>query len=137
LLSALLNILPGNLVAVPQPQGGCYAHKLTKQQADLDWQQSATQLMRCVQAYYAWPVAYTTLDQKTIRIWQVCILDQQSQQAPGTIIAASAEGIDVACGEAVLRLQQLQCPGGKVLSAADILHSKGDDFAPGKRFHAS
>jgi methionyl-tRNA formyltransferase len=136
LVAVLPNILLGKQVALPQgKQGACYAHKLTKQHACLDWQQSAIQLARAVRAYYAWPVAYSLLNTKTIRIWKARALQQQSGQAAGTIIAVSADGIDVSCGEGVLRLQQLQCPGGTVLPATDILHSKSSDFAPGKRFH--
>lgn len=135
LIATLPNILLGKQLALPQStQGVCYAAKLTKQQALLDWQKTAEQLSRCIRAYYGWPVAYSILDGNSVRIWQAQALTQQSDRAPGTIIHSDGQGIDVASREGILRLLQLQWPGGKVLSASDLLNSKSDHFVPGKRF---
>lgn len=111
-----------------------YAHKLTKQQADMDWQLSANQLDRQVRAFNAWPVAFSTINGARVRIWQSQPLATQSDKQPGTILEASAEGIDVACGEGVLRLQTIQLAGAKAMPVAEVLKGKGSMFSPGLQF---
>ena len=56
----------------------------------------------------------------------------QRQPAPGTVLRAGADGLDVACGEGVLSLQELQRPGGRRLGLADFL--RGFPIAAGERF---
>jgi methionyl-tRNA formyltransferase len=110
-----------------------YAHKIKKEEAALHWQLSAVELERQVRAFNPWPVAYTTCRDQVLRVWQATTLHTESKETsvPGTIIHASSQGIDVATGSGVLRLQKLQLPGGKVLSAADILNARQHDFAVG------
>lgn len=111
-----------------------YAAKLTKAEANLDWQLPAAQLARLVRAYNPRPVAFSQLEGESIRIWNAVAMDEAVQAAPGTIIRADKNGIGVACGEQLLLLTELQLTGGKVLPAAAILNGKRELFAPGKAF---
>lgn len=108
-----------------------YATKLSKEEACLNWTKPADHLDRQIRAYNPWPVAYTSLKGETLRIWQATILSQTTQATPGMILETSNAGIDVATGNGILRLLELQLPGGKRLSAADLLHSKQELFHPG------
>lgn len=121
--------------AQPQPEDEAnYAHKLDKQQARIDWQLSADELDRKVRAFNAWPVAFSTIDDARVRIWQSQPLDIQSDQPPGTIFQASAEGIDVVCGKGALRLQTIQLAGAKALPVAEVIKGRGAMFSPGLQF---
>ncbi|PWV64603.1 methionyl-tRNA formyltransferase [Plasticicumulans acidivorans] len=119
-------LLAGSLPASAQDDAlACYAAKLDKAEAVLDWTRPAAELERQVLAFNPWPVAQTTLaDATVLRIWRAQALAQDTDATAGRVIAESRAGIDVACGRGCLRLTELQLPGKKVLPAADILNGR-------------
>jgi len=110
-----------------------YTRKIKKEDAKIDWQQSAIELSRAIRAYNSWPIAYTMLDGQMVRIWQAIPLETNVEEKPGVIVQLDKDGIDVATGKGVLRIQRLQFPGGKPLPVAAILNSKKEWFE-GKHF---
>ena len=100
-----------------------YAKKLVKREAMIDWTQSAAQIDRQVRAFNPWPVAQTDYADKVLRIWKTVPVQQTSGLLPGSVISAGKAGIQVACGEDCLSLQEVQLPGGKRLSAAQFLNA--------------
>ena len=84
-------------------------------------------LARRVRAFDPFPGMSTHLSDEVIKVWQAHALnaDVRSTQAamPGTILAISEFGIQVACGEGVLCLTQLQKPGGKRQAVSDFVRS--------------
>jgi len=124
LMQHLPGLLEGSLKGEVQDEAHVtYAKKLDKAEAVLDWSLPACELARRVMAFNPWPVAETHWKGETLRIWRAVNLNQAVHTAPGNIIATGREGIDVTTGEGVLRIQQLQRPGGKPLLAADFLNS--------------
>ncbi len=114
-------------IAQPQPAAGVtYAHKLDKAEAKLDWTADAAALARTVRAFNPWPIAEAQLAGERVRIHGAVALDDNGGQAPGTVIAAAREGIDIACGTGALRLRVLQREGGKAITAADYLNARRD-----------
>lgn len=114
-------------IAQPQPaEGVTYAHKLDKAEARLDWTADAASLARTVRAFNPWPIAEAVLAGERVRIHGAVALEDNTDQAPGTVIAAARDGIDIACGTGVLRLRVLQRDGGKAITAADYLNARRD-----------
>ena len=114
-------------VAQPQPeQGVAYAHKLDKAEARLDWSLSAEALARKVRAFEPWPVAEAVVAGERLRIHGAVAVAQSHAGSPGQLLAASRQGLDIACGDGVLRLRVVQREGGKAITAADYLNARRD-----------
>ena len=126
-LSDGLGLLRAGILPRPRPQpeeGVTYAHKLEKHEARLDWSQPATTLANKVRAFNPWPVAEAELAGERVRIHGAVAIDAAHGRSPGTVLAASREGIDIACGEGALRIRVLQREGGKAITAADYLNAR-------------
>ena len=142
IVEALRLLQQGKLIGVPQDDThSTYAGKLRKGEGLLDWDYPASHLARAVRAYNPVPVAYSTLNQLTVKIWQASV--REGMKGPsgtvlsdtvraGTVLAIEKMGIIVACGQDALRLEILQRPNAKALPAAQFLH--GYAIHPGDRF---
>ena len=123
IVDALRKLEQGGLTATPQPQSGAnYAAKITKEEAALDFTQPAQVLARKIRAFNPFPGASASFNGVPIKLWRAEAVPDSSRQTPGQVLAASAQSsVVVACGEGVLRLTELQKPGGKRLAAAEFL----------------
>ena len=102
-----------------------YAAKLEKREALIDWGLPAAELGRRVRAFNPWPVAETRYAGRQLRIWEATVGSAAvAGQAPGTVVQAGRQGIEVACGTGVLSLQTLQLPGARPVSAADFVNAQ-------------
>lgn len=136
IVEALHRVADKALPATAQTeQGASYARKIDKAEAALDWNQSAAVLERRIRAFQPAPGASAQLGPTPIKIWQASVLAQaQAAAAPGTVLKADAQGVDVATGSGVLRLLVLQKPGGKPLRADEFL--RGFPLQAGQSFAA-
>jgi methionyl-tRNA formyltransferase len=135
ILDSIIKLQAHKLIPTKQnPALATYAHKIQKSDAQINWQQSATQIDRMIRAYNPWPVACTILGDQTIRVWRAeNAPSKQYNAAPGTIMAIDKNSIEVSTGDGVLRLLNLQLPGKKVLPIADICHAH-PEFKIGAQF---
>lgn len=124
LLATLDKLKAGELQPeIQNDELACYAHKLEKQQAHIDWTKPAADIERMVRAFNPWPVAFAEMDEKPYRIWQVECLTSVSDKVPGTVVATSADGIDVATADRLLRITMLQPPGKRAMASRDFLNA--------------
>jgi methionyl-tRNA formyltransferase len=119
----------GTAVEVPQPEAGIsYAAKISKAEALLDWRENAVLLARRIRAFNPAPVAETRWEGTQLRIWdaELCTRSESdaAPAAPGSVLAASAEGITVACGEGALRITRLQLAGRKPMAAGEFIKAQ-------------
>jgi methionyl-tRNA formyltransferase len=124
-----LGLLRAGIRPIPQPQpkdGVTYAHKLDKAEARLDWSRPALELANKVRAFNPWPMAEAQVAGERLRLHSAVALPVSHDAAPGTLLAAGRDGLDVACGEGVLRIRVLQRDGGKAITAADYLNGRRD-----------
>ncbi len=121
----------GGLARTPQPaEGVTYAHKIDKAEAAVDWSLPASVLERRIRAFDPFPGATAQLDGEAIKLWRAQVVPANG--APGSVLAVTDEGITVACGEAALKITDLQRPGGKRLTARQFLQNK--PLQPGQAF---
>ncbi|VFR53910.1 Methionyl-tRNA formyltransferase [plant metagenome] len=116
IVEALSGLSENRLHARPQPEAGVtYAAKLEKAEAALDLTQSAELLARRVRAFNPVPGASVRLPglDEPVKVWRAQVASMSADAAPGSVIRADAQGIDIATGAGVLRLLELQKAGGK------------------------
>ena len=90
----------------------------------LDLTLSAITLERKVRAFNPWPVAEAEVAGEPLRIWMAHAVTFDHDAAPGSVLGASRDGFDLACGDGVLRITALQRAGGKRITAADFLNAR-------------
>ena len=108
-----------------------YAHKITKQEACVDWTQSASTLGFRIRAFNPAPVAYTIINGQRMRIWQASPLSGDHRQVPGTVLSCDKEGLLVACGEGGLMLSEIQLPGKRRMAVSEAIQGRAELFASG------
>jgi len=125
-LSQVLGRLSEGITAEPQDDTqACYARRLDKGEAAIDWRLRADEIARAVRAFVPWPVAHARLDGQPVRFWHATAGPASNHDvAPGTVVAASSKGIDIATGAGTLRVQTLQLPGKKRMDAAAAVNGR-------------
>ena len=116
----------GSLKAEPQPEiGVTYAQKLNKEEAQINWNEPADVISRKIRAFNPVPAAWTLWQGKPLKIWSAAPLPPQHSGEAGTVLAADAAGITVACGAGALRITELQPAGSRRMDAGAFLAGRG------------
>lgn len=124
LVRVVEEIAAGTVRPVPQdPALVTYAPMLSRALSPIDWRRSANAIHNQVRGLVPWPATSTDiLGGETVKVFSVTETGEHSGKAPGTVVRAGKDGIDVACGDgAVLRILELQAPGSRRMTAADYL----------------
>ena len=107
----------GRLNASPQPQAGItYAQKLSKEEAKIDWNESALVIERKIRAFNPVPGAWVEYQNQPLKIWRAEAVAQSGRA--GEVLAISSDGLIVACGEGALNITELQPAGSKRMPVA-------------------
>ena len=134
LLSTLDKLKAGTAVAVAQDNGqSTYAKKIDKAEALIDWSQPAIIIDQRIRAFSPFPAAYTEIEGLRVKIWAAQTSTQQLGTS-GEIVAADGNGLLVGCGQGSLLLTEIQLAGKSRMPVSEILRSRVELFATGKRF---
>ena len=107
----------GRLKSVKQPEEGVtYAQKLSKEEARINWNESAAVIERKTRAFNPVPAAWVEYQGKPMKIWRAEVVAQQGRA--GEVLSCSSDGLIVACGENALKITELQPSGGKRMNIA-------------------
>ena len=110
----------GTATRTPQDSAkATYAPMLSKAMSPIDWSESARFVIDHVRGLIPWPVATSEIDGKTFKIFRVEKTGKKTDKAPGTLLALTKQGLEVACGGGdVLVITELQAEGGKRMAAS-------------------
>tara|TARA_Y100000588_G_scaffold385784_1_gene479841 strand:- start:369 stop:1313 length:945 start_codon:yes stop_codon:yes gene_type:complete len=101
-----------------------YAPKILKQDAHIKWHDKAPNIRAMIRAFNPWPVAYTIIDDKPIKIFETKLSSRPSTSTPGTITEFSRDGFFISTGDTDLQICTLQLPGKKPVKAIDLLNGQ-------------
>lgn len=133
IVEALAALDTRGLPAEPQDDGlATYAHKLSKDEAHIDWQADAAAIARKVRAFNPWPGTDGELEGQRIRIHEAFAVGDASSQPPGTVLARERSGVDIACGRGILRVTRVQLPGTRAMSVSDLINGGKPVLVPGQ-----
>ncbi|MEC4891205.1 MAG: methionyl-tRNA formyltransferase [Nitrospira sp.] len=135
LVETIRQLKAGTITPLPQDHSrATMAPILKKEDGLIDWTMSASQLSNRVRGLSPWPGAYTFLDGERWMIWKASHRAMDKQGAPGTIVGVTKQVIQVATGEGVLEVTEVQPANSKRLTVAQFL--AGHHVAAGQRFDA-
>ncbi|XQF91184.1 methionyl-tRNA formyltransferase [Pseudoalteromonas espejiana] len=130
LIETVNKLANGELTAKPQnDELANYAKKLSKDEANIDWNMDAAQIERNIRAFNPWPVCFTQMGEHTVKIYQANVIEQAGNA--GEVLSSDKNGIVVACGTHALRITQLQPQGKKPMAINDFLNGRSDWVTPG------
>jgi methionyl-tRNA formyltransferase len=99
-----------------------YARKLTKAEAELDWNLPAEVLQRKVRAYNPWPVAWCEFGGQRLRIWQADVVESEADCKPAQIVS-DGQSLVVGTAEKSLKILEIQRAGGQRMPTDQFLHA--------------
>ncbi len=102
-----------------------YTKMIRKEMAKIDWTKSSTEIVNLIRAYAGWPVAYTYLDGKLLKVHRAKVYDLNSSDKPGKIVLFNKEGIVCSTGSGTVLLLEVQLEAKRRMS--------GYEFAIGQR----
>lgn len=120
---AVLQQLP-NIERQPQPTSGIsYAKKIGKDEALIDWKQSASHIDRQIRAFNPFPVAKTLYQGGVLKIFSGSLKNEHTDKPAGTIIKVDENGLCVATGDnQVIQIMEVQAAGSRKMAVADFLN---------------
>lgn len=123
LIRTLEGLQSGSIRAAAQAHNqATYAPMLSKQDSPVDWSKTPDEINNQVRGLNPWPVAAGMIGGESFKIYKVLKTEKTTEKQPGTVVGASGNGIEIACGGGkVIVITQLQRPGGKIMSASDYL----------------
>ena len=123
LVETVRKLETGSAKATPQDESqASHAPMLSKDLSPMDWGKTARQLHDQVRGLYPWPSATAVLDGIRCKIIRTSLLNEETDQPPGTIVQADKKGLRAACGDGkVLEILELQPDGKKSMAAAAFL----------------
>ncbi|GFO85902.1 MULTISPECIES: methionyl-tRNA formyltransferase [Anaerostipes] len=114
LLETLDKLEKGTIVRTKQDDSqSCYAKMLSKEMGRMDFSRSAKELEQWIRGMNPWPSAYTTMNGKTLKIWDADVVSYEGSEEPGTVVKVTKDTIIVAAGEGALALKEIQLAGKK------------------------
>lgn len=123
LITKTLEDIDGSLAGAEKQDDALstYAPMISKADGHIDFSRSPEEIERRIRAFDPWPGTFAEMNGKTFKLWKAVALDQETDAAAGTVVAAGKEGLDISAGGRILRVTQIQAPGKKRMETGDYL----------------
>lgn len=123
LVRTLRDVEAGIAPRQPQdPNKASYVHTLDKSLSPINWNRRPREVLKWIYGLQPWPVATMELEGKTYRVFGAEYSSSHTEKAPGCVVSAGEQGIEMACANGeTLYITELQAPGKKRIRAADFL----------------
>lgn len=122
LINTIDELYNGSIIPEKQSEETFYAKMLNKELGRINWNNSAKDIHNLIRGLNPWPIAHTTYDDKSMKIYESEVLCENSNKEPGTIINVSKEGMKVSTGLGVLLIKKIQFPNGKPLTIEQYIN---------------
>lgn len=122
LINTIDGLYNGSIIPEKQSEETFYAKMLNKELGRINWNNSAKDIHNLIRGLNPWPIAHTTYDNKSMKIYESEVLCENSNKEPGTIINVSKEGMKVSTGSGVLLIKKIQFPNGKPLTIEQYIN---------------
>jgi len=130
LSETLPKLIAGELKGIPQDdEKATFASNIKREQERIDWSASGEEIYNKIRGLNPWPVAYTTLQDKVLKVWKAEKVASDTQAMPGVIIKREEDGFIVKTGnETAIKITELQPAGKKKMTSYDYLRGAGSQL---------
>lgn len=133
LLETLFALSQGTVIPKPQKEeDSCYAKMLKKELGKIDMNWNAQKLERYIRGLNPWPSAFVKYRGKTLKMWRAKVCQEDTEEAPGTVVAVEKDSFIVQTGKGCLQILEVQLEGKKRMDAGSFLRGvqmeKGDQL---------
>lgn len=123
LVRTLPSVLDGSCSRTPQEKGvGRYVSIIDKSLGNLNFACPAVELERYIRGLDPWPCAFTKLDGKLLKLWKAYVIDEETEETPGTVLAGDKKALLVATGDGILAVTELQPEGKRRMKTEEYLN---------------
>lgn len=135
LSETLPNLLVGKLTPIPQDnEKATFAYNIKREQEKIDWSKTGEEIYNHIRGLNPWPVAFTTLEGQTLKIWRSEKVAGTKSEEPGTVIKNDPDGITVSTGnDTAIKIIELQPSGKKKMSSEEFFRGAGSKILVGSR----
>ncbi len=122
IVETLPKLEAGEITPVPQDESkATHVRKMDKSFGKVDWTKSAAEIERLIRGLNSWPSAYTYYQGKNVKLWAADVVKGDVNDKAGTIVEVGKDYFDVATGEGLLRVRELQLEGKKRMDTKSFL----------------
>lgn len=124
LMETIPLLVEGKITPVPQDEEkATFAYNITNEEKLVDFNKTAREVFNHIRAYNPSPIAYMELKGDQIKLYDSAVVDEKTNEAPGTILLHHKNRLLIACGNnTVLELLTIQPTGKKMMSARDFIN---------------
>ena len=122
LVDTINGLKAGTITPIKQEGETCYAKMLNKEIAKIDWNCSSREVHNLIRGLNPWPIAHTSYQGQTMKIYESSYLNENSNKEAGTILSVDKTGMKVSCGSGILLVKKVQFPNGKPLTIEQYIN---------------